>query len=119
MVRACFSRIYFVGLGVANDPADYICSLYVFIQPFQMNAWKDYQSKNKARFLNELLDLLRIPSVSADSKYKADVARCAEAVKESLLKAGADKAEVIPTAGHPIVYGEKIADPAKPTVLVY
>jgi acetylornithine deacetylase/succinyl-diaminopimelate desuccinylase-like protein len=84
-----------------------------------MTAWKDYQSQNKDRFLNELLDLLRIPSVSADSKYKGDVARCAEAVKDSLLKAGAGKAEVIPTAGHPIVYGEKIADPSKPTVLVY
>src|SRR5829696_7753243 len=84
-----------------------------------MPAWKEYQSQNKDRFISELLDLLRIPSVSADSKYKGDVARCAEAVKDSLLKAGADKAEVIPTAGHPIVYGEKITDPAKPTVLVY
>jgi acetylornithine deacetylase/succinyl-diaminopimelate desuccinylase-like protein len=84
-----------------------------------MQAWKEYQLQNKDRFLNELLDLLRIPSVSADSKYKADVARCADAVKESLLKAGADKAEVVPTAGHPIVYGEKIVDPSRPTVLVY
>src|SRR6187402_3033426 len=84
-----------------------------------MQSWKDYQSQNKDRFLSELLDLLRIPSVSADSKYKGDVARCAEAVKESLIKAGADKAEVIPTAGHPIVFGEKITDASKPTVLVY
>ena len=84
-----------------------------------MQAWNDYQSQNKDRFLNELLDLLRIPSVSADSKYKGDVARCAEAVKDNLLKAGADKAEICPTPGHPIVYGEKIVDPALPTVLVY
>ena len=84
-----------------------------------MQAWADYQSQNNERFLNELLELLRIPSVSADSKYKADVARCAEAVKESLLKAGADTVEIVPTAGHPIVYGEKITDPSKPTVLVY
>src|SRR5688572_15667977 len=84
-----------------------------------MQAWKEYQSQNSERFLNELLELLRIPSVSADSKYKEDVARCAEAVKESLLKAGADKAEIVPTPGHPIVYGEKITDPSKPTVLVY
>lgn len=84
-----------------------------------MQAWKDYQSQNKDRFLDELLDLLRIPSVSADSKYKGDVARCADAVKEHMLKAGCDKAEVCPTAGHPIVYGEKIIDPNLPTVLVY
>jgi len=84
-----------------------------------MQAWKDYQSQNKDRFLDELLELLRIPSVSADSKYKGDVARCAEAVKEHMLKAGCDTAEVCPTAGHPIVYGEKIVDPKLPTVLVY
>jgi acetylornithine deacetylase/succinyl-diaminopimelate desuccinylase-like protein len=82
-------------------------------------AWKDYQEKNKDRFLNEMLDLLRIPSVSAKSEHKEDMLRCAEAVKESLLAAGADKAEVMPTDGHPVVYGEKIIDPSKPTVLVY
>src|SRR5690606_35144011 len=71
------------------------------------------------RFINELLDLLRIPSVSADPKYKADVARCAEAVKQRLIEAGLDQVEVCPTAGHPIVYGQKIVDPKKPTVLVY
>lgn len=84
-----------------------------------MQAWKDYQSQNKERFLDELLELLRIPSVSADSKYKGDVARCADAVKEHLLRAGCDTAEVCPTAGHPIVYGEKIVDASLPTVLVY
>jgi len=84
-----------------------------------MQVWNDYLSQNKDRFLDELLELLRIPSVSADSKYKGDVARCAEAVKESLLKAGCDKAEICPTKGHPIVYGEKIIDPTLPTVLVY
>jgi acetylornithine deacetylase/succinyl-diaminopimelate desuccinylase-like protein len=84
-----------------------------------MQVWNDYLSQNKQRFLDELLELLRIPSVSADSKYKADVARCAEAVKESLKKAGCDMVEVCPTPGHPIVYGEKMIDPALPTVLVY
>ena len=84
-----------------------------------MQVWNDYLAANKQRFMDELLDLLRIPSVSADSKYKADVARCAEAVKDNMLKAGCDKAEVCPTAGHPIVYGEKIINPALPTVLVY
>ena len=82
-------------------------------------AWKDYQQKNKDRFLNELLELLRIPSVSARSEHKADMVKCAEAVKKRLLEAGADKAEIFPTNGHPIVYGEKIIDPKKPTVLVY
>ena len=75
--------------------------------------------QNKDRFLNELLDLLRIPSVSADPKYKGDVARCAEEVKKRMEEAGLEKVEVCPTKGHPIVYGEKIVDPAKPTVLVY
>lgn len=84
-----------------------------------MQTQAEYIATNKDKFLNELFDLLRIPSVSADSKYKADVARCAEAVKESLLKAGCDKAEICPTPGHPIVYAEKMIDPSKPTVLVY
>ena len=84
-----------------------------------MQVWKDYQEKNKERFLDELLSLLRIPSVSARSEHKADMVKCAEAVKQSLLDAGADMAEIIPTEGHPIVYGEKIIDPNLPTVLVY
>jgi acetylornithine deacetylase/succinyl-diaminopimelate desuccinylase-like protein len=78
-----------------------------------------YLNSNKDRFLNELLDLLKIPSVSADQKYKADVNRTAEAVKQRLIEAGADKVEVSPTKGYPVVYGEKIIDPAKPTVIVY
>jgi len=84
-----------------------------------MQAWKDYQEKNKDRFLEELLELLRIPSVSAKSENKTDMTRCAEAVKQRLLEAGADKVDIYPTEGHPIVYGEKIIDPSKPTVLVY
>lgn len=74
---------------------------------------------HKGRFLDELLDLLRIPSVSADPKYKADVARCADVVKRRMQEAGLDQVEVCPTAGNPIVYGEKIIGPGKPTVLVY
>lgn len=84
-----------------------------------MQVWKDYQQEHQDRFLNELLDLLRIPSISADSQYKGDVARCATAVKDSLLQAGCTHAEICPTDGYPIVYGEIIIDPAKPTVLVY
>lgn len=84
-----------------------------------MQTWKDYLEKNKDRFLSEMLDLLRIPSVSAKSEHKADMEKCAAAVKKSLLDAGCDKAEVMATDGHPAVYGEKIIDPSKPTVLVY
>jgi len=84
-----------------------------------MQAWKTYQDKNKQRFLEELLGLLRIPSISADSKHNSDMLVCAEAVKKSLLTAGVDKAEIFPTRGHPIVYAEKITDATKPTVLVY
>ncbi|MFM2339278.1 MAG: hypothetical protein RL115_2471, partial [Bacteroidota bacterium] len=81
--------------------------------------WKDYQEKNKDRFLNEMMDLLRIPSVSAKSEHKDDMQKCADAVKASMLAAGCDRAEVMATDGHPVVYGEKIIDPSKPTVLVY
>jgi len=80
---------------------------------------KKYIEDNKQRFLDELFDLLRIPSVSADSKFKGDVETAAKFVKERLLEAGADHAEICPTAGHPIVYGEKNIDPALPTILVY
>lgn len=84
-----------------------------------MEAWKQYQEANKDRFLEELLDLLRIPSVSARSEHKADMIRCAEAVETHLKKAGADVTKIYATPGHPIVYGEKNVDPSKPTVLVY
>lgn len=80
---------------------------------------KNYIESNKQRFLNELFDLLRIPSVSADPKFKDDVFAAAAFVKESLINAGADKVEICQTAGYPIVYGEKIIDASLPTVLVY
>ena len=84
-----------------------------------MQTWKDYQEKNKDRFLEELLELLRIPSISAKKEHKLDLIKCAEAVKQRLLQAGADKVDIYPTEGHPVVVGEKIIDPSKPTVLVY
>jgi acetylornithine deacetylase/succinyl-diaminopimelate desuccinylase-like protein len=84
-----------------------------------MEAWKKYQDQHKERFLNELLELLRIPSVSARSEHKKDMATCAEAVRLRLLEAGADTAEIYPTDGHPVVFAEKTIDPSKPTVLVY
>ncbi len=80
---------------------------------------KEYIDSNKDNFINELLDLLRIPSVSADSKFKDDVRKAAEFIKEKLVAAGTDNTEICETEGHPIVYGEKIVDPNLPTVLVY
>ena len=84
-----------------------------------MNAWKEFQEKNNARFLEELLDLLRIPSVSAKSEHNDDMQACAKAVAKSLTDAGAQIATIYETEGHPIVYGEIIVDQSFPTVLVY
>ncbi len=78
-----------------------------------------YIEQNNERFVNELCDLIRIPSVSTDKSYSNDVHKAAEFVKNELIKAGADKVEVCQTAGYPIVYGEKIIDATLPTVLVY
>ncbi len=78
-----------------------------------------YIQSNQDRFLSELFELLRIPSVSADSKHKGDVRKAAEYVMQKLKDAGADKVELMETKGHPIVFGEKIVDFSKPTVLVY
>ncbi|WP_274473989.1 dipeptidase [Mangrovimonas aestuarii] len=80
---------------------------------------QSYVAEHKERFLNELIDLLKIPSISADSAYSGDVKKTAEAVKTRLEEAGCDHVEICPTAGHPIVYGEKIIDKNLPTVLVY
>lgn len=80
---------------------------------------QEYIEKHRDRFLNELLDLLRIPSVSADSKFKPDMLKAAEYVRDRIAEAGADRAEIFQTEGHPVVYGEKIIDPALPTVLIY
>lgn len=84
-----------------------------------MNDVKTFIEKNKDTYLSELFELLRIPSVSADSRHKEDVRKAALYVMKKLQDAGVDKAELMETSGHPIVYAEKIVDPAKPTVLVY
>ena len=80
---------------------------------------KQYIEKNRERFLEELFELLRIPSVSAQSIHKGDMVRAAEWLREALLKSGADRAEVMPTEGNPVVFAEKVVDAALPTVLVY
>lgn len=84
-----------------------------------MEKTQQYLKDNKERQLNELIELLKIPTISADSHYKNDVLKGSEKVAEFLTTAGLDAVEVCPTAGHPIVYGEKIIDPSLPTVLVY
>ena len=80
---------------------------------------KQYIQENKQRFFEELFSLLRIPSISAKAENKPDMVRCASRLAELLLEAGADKAEVCPSKGNPVVYGEKIIDPSAKTVLVY
>ena len=84
-----------------------------------MDTIKQYVQTHKDRFINELIEMLKIPSVSADSAYAQDVIDMANAVKESLLRAGCDVVELCETPGYPIVFGEKIIDPNLPTVLVY
>lgn len=84
-----------------------------------MSKIDQFITDNRERFLEELFELLRIPSVSADSKFKGDVRRAAEFIQNKLEAAGADKVEICETAGHPIVYGEKIVGEHLPTVLVY
>lgn len=84
-----------------------------------MEKIKTYIESNKERFLDELFGLIRIPSISSLSDHKPDMQKAAEYWRDSILKAGADKAEVIPSDGNPVVFGEKIIDPSLPTVLVY
>lgn len=84
-----------------------------------MDKAKVYIKENKERFISELLDLLRIPSISAQSERKPDMQRCAEFLAAALVKAGADRADVLSTEGNPVVYAEKTVDPGAKTVLVY
>ncbi len=86
---------------------------------FNMSEISNYVHNNQDRFIDELFELLRIPSVSADKQYAADVLKAAEFVAEKLRSAGAEQVQLFATPGYPVVYGEKIIDPAKPTVLVY
>jgi acetylornithine deacetylase/succinyl-diaminopimelate desuccinylase-like protein len=84
-----------------------------------MNLLQSYLKSNKERFVQELFDLLKIPSVSADSAYAKDVYKAADFVANSLKTAGCDAVEICQTKGFPIVYGEKLIDPKLPTILVY
>jgi len=84
-----------------------------------MEKVKQYIEANKDRFLEELFELIRIPSISSIQDHKPDMVKTAEALRTALLKAGCDKAQVMPSDGNPVVYAEKIIDPSKPTVLIY
>ena len=84
-----------------------------------MNTIKNYIEENKERFLNELFELIRIPSISSIEAHKPDMIRCAEYWKKLILEAGADKCEIMPTQGNPVVYAEKIIDPKLKTVMIY
>jgi len=84
-----------------------------------MENLKQYVEENKQRFLDELFELIRIPSISSLSEHKDDMYKVAELWKKYLEEAGVDKAQIYDTKGHPILYAEKIIDPAKPTVLFY
>ena len=84
-----------------------------------MDQVKNYVEKHKDRFLSDLFEVLRIPSISALSEHKPDMVRCAEHLARRLAEAGADRTEVMPTAGNPVVFGEKIVDPKAKTVFVY
>ena len=89
------------------------------LKAYIMDRTQVFIDSNKDRFLNELLELLRIPSISADPAYKDDVNKTAEVLAENLVNSGAENVEICPTAGYPIVYGEKIFDDSLPTILVY
>ena len=84
-----------------------------------MDSVKDYIENNSSRFIEELFNLIRIPSVSSKAEHRDDMIRMAEALKTLLLEAGADSATIYPTKGHPILYAEKIVSDKLPTVLVY
>ncbi len=89
------------------------------INSYTMTNVKQYIEENKERFLDELFGLIRIPSISSEEKHKSDMIKAAEYWKKLLLEAGAEKAEVMPTTGNPVVYGEKFVDSTLPTILVY
>ena len=84
-----------------------------------MSEIKDFIANNSPRFLEELFTLLRIPSVSSQKEHKDHMRQCAQQYVLSLMEAGADRAGIYPTQGHPVIYAEKLVDPQKPTVLVY
>lgn len=92
--------------------------MHEYKKPIRMDP-KSFIDTHRQRMLDELFELLRIPSISADPAYKNDVAACAAHIAEHMKGLGLQQVEIVPTPGHPIVYGEYLVDPSKPTVLVY
>ena len=93
--------------------------LYLYARLISYAIMKQYIEQNKERFFDELFSVLRIPSISAKQENKPDMVRCAERLRDLLLEAGADMADVLPTSGNPVVFGRKMVDPSYKTVLVY
>ena len=84
-----------------------------------MSKWENYLEENRDRFVDELLDFIRIPSISALPEHAGDVQRAAEWVANRMENAGIEGVRILPTGGHPVVYGEWLHAPDKPTVLIY
>jgi acetylornithine deacetylase/succinyl-diaminopimelate desuccinylase-like protein len=98
---SCFSLLKFIPSGIKNYTIEFYKSIY---------------RRNKNRFLDELFSLIRIPSISAEKEHRDDMYKAAKRWKELLLEAGADKAEVLETAGNPVTFAEKIIDASLPTI---
>lgn len=81
-------------------------------------AWIEYLRANKDRFLSEIMEFLKVPSIRADLGYKSSILKCSQLVRQRLHDSGCDRAEIMPANGHPVVYGEKIIDMQELTVLV-
>ena len=84
-----------------------------------MGAVPEFIDHNRRRFVNDLIEIVRIPSISSSPDHRGEVVRCAEYLAEEMRRIGLGKAEVVPTAGHPMVYGERVTDPSRPTLLIY
>ena len=110
-------KAFFPFWQLVRQISNYLFITFIAAKPFSMV--RQYIETNQDRFLTELYDLIRIPSVSADSRHKGDIRKAAEYVRDRIKEAGADKVEIKETKGHPIVYGEKMTGASNPTVLVY
>jgi len=84
-----------------------------------MTAWNNYLKENTSRYLEELIDFLRIPSISSLPEHAADVNRAAEWVADRLKKAGIEEVQILPTEGHPVVYGQWLHAADQPTIMIY
>ena len=84
-----------------------------------MSTVQEFIDRNRRRFVDDLIEIVRIPSISSSPDHRGEVARCAEYLVDEMRRIGLTKAEVVPTAGHPMVYGERVTDPALPTLLIF